>query len=106
MYPLDYLRYREADQVVSIIANIAPFLCGLIVPLNKLPHVIRVISFVFPFSWALDLIRYYSGLDTYLAIKVEWLIMLTMMIIYYVLGMIIYKKLSTQARLTGSFSGY
>ena len=101
------LYWNEADQVVSMMANITPLLCGLLVPVTNLPISLKCISCVFPFSWALDLIRfYYCGLNTLFPIGLEWCIFFVLMAVYFGLGIYVYRKLLKKARKDGTFGRY
>lgn len=101
------LYWNEADQIVSMIANIAPLLCGVLIPLKELPLLLRGISVFFPFSWALDIIRfYYCQMETLLPIKIEWCVFFFILAAYFIAGLAVYGRLFEQSRKENTYSGY
>ena len=49
------LVFTESDQIISFIANIAPFVCGLFFSISMLPDIFFYLGLVFPFTWALNI---------------------------------------------------
>ena len=96
------LETAESDQVISIIANIAPFLCGLFIPISMLPNAFLPISFMFPFTYALELLRYYVfDVPTFLTVDQTWIAMITTTMLFLVIGMILYRLYLNKARKRG-----
>lgn len=94
--------FREADQIVSLVANIAPFLGGLYFPVIQLPTVFLCFAVLFPFTWGLDLVRnilFQSA--TILAVRYEWIVFIAVCILYSILGSKVYDAMIRKARKNG-----
>ena len=94
--------FREADQIVSLVANIAPFLGGLYFPVIQLPTVFLCFAVLFPFTWGLDLVRnilFQSAMI--LAVKYEWIVFIAVCILYALLGSKVYDAMIRKARKNG-----
>lgn len=99
--------WKETDQLVSLIANIAPFICGLIVPLPYIPPTLAWLGYLFPFTWALDIFRgivfHYPPL---FSLEVDALVLLLMTSAYFFIGSRLLSVLSIRSRRQGGIVGY
>ena len=94
--------FKEADQIISILGNIAPFVCGLFFSINMLPKVFLPISLVFPFTWALDLIRYFLFDSSLLfSFHTESMLFLCLSTGYIIIGSAVYHWLINIAKKDG-----
>lgn len=94
--------FREADQIVSLIGNTAPFLAGLYFPIAQLPHVFLPISCIFPFTWGMDLLRniLFSS-QLLLPANIEWVVFIMNCLLFVIFGSYIYDAILKQARKNG-----
>lgn len=96
------LIFKEGDEIISLIGNSAPFLGGLYFPVSILSKPLELIGLIFPFSWGLDLIRFYSlGTTTILPNYLEHLVFIFICCVYLVGGIITYRILEIKARRKG-----
>ncbi len=51
------LRFKDAGSVVSILGNAAPLLGGVFFPVVLLPGFLRLLSYLFPFTYGVDALR-------------------------------------------------
>lgn len=94
--------WTEADQVVSLIANIAPFVCGLYFPISMLPKVFLPLTLIFPFSWALDIMRnIIFGTTLLLPINIEIALFIIISVVYIIVGNLVYTKFINIAKKNG-----
>ncbi len=94
--------FREANQIVSLVANIAPFLAGLYFPVIQLPIVFRYLSMLFPFTWGLDLVRNLLFNSSMLvSLSNEWVIFIVVNIVYALFGSKVYDHMIRKARKNG-----
>jgi ABC-2 type transport system permease protein len=101
------LVWKEANQLVSFLGNIAPFVCGVIIPMVRLPKIINIISFPLPYTWALDLIRgILFDYPLYIGYVPELLILAGLTVCYYVLGKVLFDSLYQASREKGGVIGY
>ena len=96
------LRIKEGDEVVSILGNIAPLLGGLYFPITILPMPLKICSYIFPFTWAMDIIR---GLlfqaTTIFPIDIEIFMFILMSLFYFFLGVLAFRYLESSSRKMG-----
>ena len=94
--------FKEADQFISLIANIAPFLGGLYFPVIQLPAPFLAISLLFPFTWGLDLVRnLLFGSSLILPLHYEIIAFVIVNILYTFAGTKIYDAMMKKARKNG-----
>lgn len=94
--------FREANQIVSLVANIAPFLAGLYFPVIQLPIIFRSIAMIFPFTWGLDLVRnVLFGSSMLLSMNTEWIAFVSINILYALFGSKVYDHMIRMARKNG-----
>ena len=94
--------FREADQIVSLLANIAPFLAGLYFPIIQLPKIFIGFSVLFPFTLGMDLIRnILFGSSMLLSFRWECAAFLIINIFYAIIGSNVYDTMLHKARKNG-----
>ena len=93
---------READQIVSLVANIAPFLAGLYFPIIQLPKVFIGFSVLFPFTLGLDLVRnILFGSAVLLPVQYELGMFILVNVLYALAGSKVYDAMIRKARKNG-----
>ncbi len=96
------LRFKEGDELVSLIGNAAPLIGGMFFPVNILPKGLEYLAYVFPFTWGLDLSRHFlMNTNTLLDVKKEMIILIVLSFLYLTLGMLSFKILQIMARKKG-----
>jgi ABC-2 type transport system permease protein len=91
--------FKEADQIVSLISNMAPFLAGLYFPMNMLPKVFLPLSCLLPFSWGMDLMRsILFHTSTVISITKEMLVFTVICLLFLMGGVELYNILMKKAR--------
>ncbi|MEA4875087.1 ABC transporter permease [Anaerorhabdus sp.] len=92
------LYFKEADQICSLLANIAPFLCGLFFPLAAMPKVFVGLSVVFPFTWGIDVLRsILFSTPTFIDFSLEIFLFITISFFYYCFGNWFFNKMKRKA---------
>ena len=96
------LIFKDGDQLASLIGNMAPFIGGLYFPVTILPGVLQYISYVFPFTWGIDLMRnILLGARSITSVGIEFSILAVLSITYLLVGTLSYKLLVRKARFRG-----
>lgn len=78
MIALLALLWRQVSSIASVLGILFEMLAGAYLPLSAFPAGVRVFSYVLPFTWGYDLLRYYSfsaqgsAWQTILPIWQEW----------------------------------
>jgi len=97
---------RDDGSLVSIVGNAAPLFGGVVFPVAMLPLSLRVVSYVFPFTYGADLIRHLVlGSNTLMAPDMETGLLVIMAIVLPVLGLLVFRILERSARVRG-LQGY
>lgn len=90
---------------IAGILNIAfQFLSGAFIPISTLPEFLQIVSWLLPFTWAYDLIRYYSyngSWVTILPVELEWLILGIFLVFYTILAKFLLKKVERYSKAKG-----
>jgi len=93
---------REGDEVVSLIGNMAPLIGGLYFPIILLPGPLRYLSYMFPFTWGVDVLRaLLTGSRPIFGVREELLILFVLTLLYLMLGGLSYKFLERTMRRKG-----
>jgi ABC-2 type transport system permease protein len=96
------LLLKDADELVSLVGNAAPLIGGMFFPVTVLPKFLRYVSYVFPFTWGLDLSRHFlMGTKTIFDLKSEFMIFTVISFLYIIAGYLSYVILQHKARQKG-----
>jgi len=96
------LRFKEGDELVSLLGNAAPLIGGMFFPVNVLPKGLEYFAYAFPFTWGLDLSRHFlMNTSTLLDLEKESIVLLALSFLYLGLGVISFKILQNRARKKG-----
>jgi len=96
------LLLKDADELVSLVGNAAPLIGGMFFPVTVLPKFLRYVSYVFPFTWGLDLSRHFlMGTKTIFDFKSEFMIFTVISFLYIIAGYLSYVILQHKARQKG-----
>jgi len=96
------LRFREGDELVSLLGNAAPLIGGMFFPVSVLPKGLEYFAYAFPFTWGLDLSRHFlMSTNTLLDLEKESIVLLALSFLYLGLGVISFKILQNRARRKG-----
>ena len=99
--------YKEMDQIVSFIGNIAPFICGVIIPIKYIPSILKYFGLFFPFTWSIDIIRnILFKIDCLFPLNLEIVFLFIGTIIYYILGKRLFNVLYQRLRKSGGVVGW
>ncbi|MBT9143855.1 MAG: hypothetical protein DDT29_02268 [Dehalococcoidia bacterium] len=96
------LRFKDAENIVSIIANAAPLLGGVIFPVTLLPLPLRFFSYALPFTWGLDALRgVLLGAETILPSTMQVILIAVLAAFFIGFGWIAFIALERRARREG-----
>jgi ABC-2 type transport system permease protein len=90
MVALLALLWRQVGSIASVLAILFEMLAGAYLPLSAFPAGVRVFSYLLPFTWGYDLLRYYSfhapGSDqvwqTILPVWQEWVVIALFAVVF------------------------
>lgn len=98
------LIWRRARSIGSLIGLLFEFLAGAYLPLTIFPPAIRYLSYILPYTWGYDLVRYYSfegRWETFAPVWVEWTVLFSFAVSFVLLSRFLLKKAERQAKKSG-----
>jgi ABC-2 type transport system permease protein len=96
--------WRQVTSIAGIIELSFEMLAGAYIPITAFPQVIQYFAYILPFTWAYDLIRYYSfdgDWQTVLPVTHEWAILIIFAIIYTLVSRYLLGKVERHAKKNG-----
>jgi ABC-2 type transport system permease protein len=96
------LKLKDGDELVSLLGNASPLIGGMFFSVTILPFGLRIISYIFPFTWGLDLVRHFLiGTETILDIKNQFIVLIALTLFYLFLGIVSFVVLEKKSRKNG-----
>ncbi len=96
------LRFKDAESLVGMLGNAAPLLGGILFPVTLLPLPLRILSYAFPFTYGVDVLR---GLivrsETLLPLSVEVGLVVGMGVLFLAVGWWVFEVMERKARREG-----
>lgn len=81
------LRFKDAESLLSLIGNVAPLLGGVFFPVAFLPGFLRVLSYVFPFTYGVDAQRaLWLGTSAIFPLSLQLGLLGALAVVYVTLG--------------------
>lgn len=96
--------WRQVAAITQVLAIMFEMLSGAYFPITAFPPFFQYVSYLLPYTWGYDLIRYYSfsgQWETILPIWMEWLILGVYAIIYTVLSIYLLRLTERHAKKKG-----
>jgi ABC-2 type transport system permease protein len=104
MIGLVAILWQRVASIVGVIERMFEFLSGAYFPLSVFPKAIQYLSYLLPYTWSYDLIRYYS-LDgawrTILPVWQEWVILGVFAVVFFIVSRYLLKKVEKLAKRKG-----
>ena len=98
------LIWKQVGSVTQILTVFFELLAGAYFPIAAFPIVLQYLAYALPYTWGYDLIRYYSfdgEWQTILPVWIEWLILISFVVIYTIISRILSKKAERLAKRKG-----
>jgi len=95
--------FKQVQGLVSILGIILQFFTGGFIPLAVIPEQIRFIAYIFPHTWAYELLHYYTipGWTLILPLAYNWIIIFLFFIFYTLIALFLHKKVVKHAKTKG-----
>ncbi len=96
--------WKRTTAIVQLISMALQFLVGGFIPVQSFPVYLQWISFLFPQTFAYDLIRYYAFNGTWVTLAppiYEWLILIVSTPIYFIFSKSLFLKTEKYAKRQG-----
>jgi ABC-2 type transport system permease protein len=109
MISLLALIWRQVGSIASVLGILFEMLAGAYLPISAFPVVVRYFSYLLPFTWGYDLLRYYSfsgsgyisQWNTILPVWQEWLVLAGFAVIFTTVSRYLLKKAERLAKRQG-----
>lgn len=96
--------WKQVGNLVGIIQILTQFIGGAFLPVQSFPVYLQWISYLFPFTYAYDLVRYYAFGGNWIPILplyVEWAILAGNVLLYYLISKSMLRKATKHAKNKG-----
>jgi len=96
--------WRQVGSVASVLGILFEMLAGAYLPLSSFPEPLRAISYLIPFTWGYDIIRFYSfdgGWKTILPIEYEWVVIILFAVVFTMVSRKLLERAEYQAKNVG-----
>lgn len=104
MLALAGLLWRRARGIGSLINLLFEFLAGAYLPVSIFPPAVKYLSYMLPYTWGYDLIRYYSfegKWETFQPVWVEWTALIVFAVVFTMLSRYLLYKTEILAKKSG-----
>ena len=109
MIALLALLWRQVGSIASVLGILFEMLAGAYLPLSAFPAGVRVFSYLLPFTWGYDLLRYYSfgaqgaasTWQTILPVWQEWLVVVVFAVVFTAVSRYLLKRAENLAKRQG-----
>ena len=103
------LLWRQVGSIASVLGILFEMLAGAYLPLSAFPAGVRVFSYLLPFTWGYDLLRYYSftaqgaagAWQTILPVWQEWGVVVVFAVVFTAVSRYLMKKAERLAKQQG-----
>ena len=104
MIALLAILWRQVGSITAFIGLLFEFLSGAYIPVSAFPPFVRFASYLLPYTWANDLIRYYSfegRWTTGFPIWIEWITLISYAVLFTLISRFLLKKTEQRAKKSG-----
>lgn len=101
---LTVILFKQVQALVSLLGLTIEFFTGAFIPLFSLPTYVRPIAYLFPHTWAYELIRYYSFNGHWplvLPLAINWLLIIGFTILYTIIAVVLQKIVIKHSKTKG-----
>ncbi len=98
------IAWKQVTNIIGIIGIILQFVSGTFLPVQSFPNALQYLSYILPFTFAYDLIRYYAyskNWVTIVPVHTEWILLSSYAIIYFIASIYLLKIVEKHTKKTG-----
>jgi len=98
------LIWRQAGSFAKLLGLLFEFLAGAYLPLSAFPQAVQYLSYLLPYTWGYDLMRYYSfdgQWKTFMPVWVEWSVLALFAVVFVLLSRFLLQRAELQAKKMG-----
>lgn len=104
MIALLALLWRQVGSIASVLGILFEMLAGAYLPLSAFPDGVRAVSYLLPFTWGYDIIRYYSFAGRWQPILPawqEWLVLALFAVVFTAASRYLLRRAEQMAKRQG-----
>lgn len=103
MFAMLGIMYRQVSSIAGILNMLFQFLAGFIFPVTVMPKFVQYIAYSLPYTWGIDLIRYYTieNWVPLLPVAYEWTILISMGLFLWMITVRLLKSVEKHAKKNG-----
>ncbi|MCE7737588.1 MAG: ABC transporter permease [Candidatus Heimdallarchaeota archaeon] len=98
------IMYKQVNSLVGLLGTLFTFISGMFMPLSAFPKALLYFSYIFPYTWGIELMRYYSfntNWETVYPIWIVWSVMILTAVFYFLVSLKLLKKVEKYAKKQG-----
>lgn len=103
MFAMLGIMYRQVSSIAGLLNMLFQFLAGFIFPVTVMPKFVQYIAYSLPYTWGIDLIRYYTieNWVPLLPVAYEWTILISMGLFLWMITVRLLKSVEKHAKKNG-----
>ncbi|MCL5999123.1 MAG: ABC transporter permease [Chloroflexi bacterium] len=104
MIALLALVWRQVNSIAEVLGILFEMLAGAYLPLSAFPQAVQTVSYLLPFTWGYDLVRYYSfqgRWQTILPVWQEWLVVALFAVVFTLASRYLLRRAEQLAKRQG-----
>lgn len=104
MVSLMAITWKQVGNLVQIFALLLQFVGGVFLPVQSFPVAIQWVAFLLPFTFAYDLLRYYTfqgNWNPLIPLHFEWLALIAYALFFYFISQYLIRKVERYAKKSG-----
>lgn len=103
MFALMVILWKQVNSIVGIISTLLTFLAGFLFPVSDLPYGLKYVAYLLPYTWGIDLLRYYTIPNWQLLVPLlmTWGILLIFAMVYWSITIVLASKVEAFAKSKG-----
>lgn len=103
MFALMVILWKQVNSIVGIISTLLTFLAGFLFPVSDLPYGLKYVAYLLPYTWGIDLLRYYTipNWQLLVPLPMTWGILLIFAMVYWSITIVLASKVEAFAKSKG-----
>ncbi len=101
---LSAIMWKQVNSIINLLGTLFTFVSGMFMPISSFPKALQYFSYLFPYTWAIDLMRYYSFNNNWIPIYpiwIVWSVLIFTSMFYFLLSVKLLKKVESHAKKQG-----
>ncbi len=101
---LSAIMWKQVASIIGLLGTLFTFVSGMFMPISSFPKALQYFSYIFPYTWGIDILRYYSFNRQWVPIYpiwIEWTVMVFTSLVYFLVSVKLLAKVEKHAKKQG-----